>query len=894
MNRPGMIVTLALSLWAASAGAADDWVWWEGEQPAETNFPNATPFSASTFQDKREKVLSGGDWLCNADNRKAGEAEAFAKYKVTVPKDGTYKFWTRKFWKHGPFKWRFGSQPWQECGRDCALADSTEIRLHLGANWVYLGETKLTAGEQTCEIVLLAKENEGKTACFDCFLLIPGAFTPRGKLKPGQTSGLAMDGYFAFEPPNDDFRAEALFDLRELNEKETGIDGHLKIDGLNFVNAKGEPVKLWSVQAGIDLDDEALEYMARRLAKNGVNHVRVDAKIAELDNADPTAYDKKHLDRLHRAAAAFKKNGIYMYFGHVFWGNWNINGGWGIAGYDGKKASHAIVMFDEKMEQIYRGWVKTILTSKNPYTGLALKDDPVVATFEIQNEDSFLFWTFPKSLSPEAAKKLGKMYGDWLAKKYGSLDKARAAWGEGKDKNDDWAAGVLAFIGPWQMTTQGLAQSKNTMARGSDQLQFLTETQRAFYDRTVKYIKQDLGAKCLVSCSNWTTADGRIMDAMERYTYLAGDVVCRNSYFGPVYHSKRKRFYAVDTDEVFSSRSGLTMPEDLPIQLNQIDERPYVITEINWERPNRFRCEFPFLAASYGRLQGMDGWNFFALGNAQWESNPSVWSLMNPSLFGMFPACSLMFRRGDVKEAETVVHQSLDLQEQYHYKGMALKQAHGFDELRKKDIPAGGVMEGKDISAIDPLAFYVGRCVFDTKGEKTKNKVIDLSKYIDREKKTVASVTGEVTWDYDTGVVTVNTARAQGACGFLGKKGKIDLGDLSIECENEYACVLAISLDGQPLKSSKKILIQAVTEDTLYGWKTVPQEKGDKIVDLGGYPLNVKKIKAKVTFKTPGALKDAVIADGNAYPTGKNAATSATGGALTVTLPEDQLYTVLK
>ncbi|GMV81193.1 MAG: hypothetical protein AMXMBFR7_23770 [Planctomycetota bacterium] len=885
---------LAALVFSQPVQAADDFVWWEGEQPSETNFPKETPFSASTFPEKRTAVLSGGDWLCNADPRKPGEAEAFAKYKVNVPKDGAYHFWTRKFWKHGPFKWRFGTQDWQECGKDCALADSAEIRLHLGANWVYLGEVKLTAGEQLCEIVLLAGENQGKTACFDCFLLIPGVFTPRGKLKPGQTSGLAMDGYFAFEPANDAFESSALFDLREMNEKASGADGHVRIKGLDFIDGKGQPLKFWSVQAGIDMDDSGLEYMARRLAKNGVNHIRVEAKIAELGNADPSAYDAKHLDRIHKAAAAFKKNGIYLYLGHVWWGNWAPSGAWGLEGYDGKKAGHAIVMFDPKMEGIYRGWLKTMLTAKNPYTGLALKDDPVLATFEIQNEDSFLFWTFPKTLAPAAAKMLGKQYGDWLVKKHGSLAKTLDAWGGAKDPGDDTAAGVMGFLNPWHMTTDGIAKTPNMNKRGSDQLQFLTETQRAFYDRTVKYIKEELGAKCLVSCSNWTTADGRIMDALERYSYLAGDVVCRNSYFGPEYHSKRKRFYAVDKDEVFSSRSGLTMPDNLPIQLNQIDGRPHMVTEINWERPNRFRCEFPFLACGYGAMQGMDGWNFFALGNAQWESSPAVWSLMNPSLFGMFPACSIAFRRGDIKEAETVVHQALDLNEQYAYKGLALKQAHGFDELRKKDIPAGGVMEGKDIGAVDPLAFYVGRCVFDTLGDKSKNKIVDLSKYIDREKKLVKSVTNELAWDFATGVATIDTPRAQGVCGFLGKKGKLDLGDVTIESSNEYGMVFAVALDGQPLKQSKKVLLQAVTEDCLYGWQVEPQEKGDKIVALGGYPLNVKKIQAKVTFKQPGALKEALILDGNAYDTGKKAVTSSAGGALTVTLPEDALYTIVR
>ncbi|MCZ7645513.1 MAG: hypothetical protein M5U26_09555 [Planctomycetota bacterium] len=889
------IALAALALLCAAAHAETPWVWWEGEQPAETNFPETSSFGEATFREKADEVLSGAKWLTNDGKRAAGEAEAFAKYKVNVPAEASYQLWTRKFWKHGPFRWRFGEAEWRECGRDCALADSSYIRLHLGANWVYLGEVKLPKGEQTFELRLLAKEGENKTACFDCFVLIDGVFTPRGKLKPGETSGLAMPGHFAFEPANDAFDSSALFDLRELNEKESGVNGPLKIDGLDFKLGNGKRERMWSVQASVDMDDASLEYMARRFAKNGVNHVRIEAKIAELGNADPAVYDAKHLDRIHRAAAAFKKAGIYLYLGHVWWGTWSPNGAWGLPdGYDGKKSGHALLHFNSKMEAVYRGWVRTMLATKNPYTGVALKDDPTLATFEIQNEDSYLFWTFPKLLTPASRRELGKHFGDWLAKKHGSLDKALEAWGGQKAKGDDFAAGVADFLEQWNLTTDGLSKQPQWKARAGDQLQFLVESQRAFYDRTVKFIKEELGAKCLVSCSNWKTADARLMDALERYTYLAGDVVCRNNYFGPKYLSKRKRFYAVDTEEVFVSRCGMLMPEALPIQLNQIDGRPTMVTEINWERPNRYRCEFPFLAATYGNLQGMDGWNFFATGNAQWESSPAVWSIMNPSLFGMFPACALMCRRGDIKEAETVVHQSLDLKEQYAFKGSAVREEQGFDELRKKDIPAGGMLQGKDFDVIDPLAFYVGRVVYDCDGDKSRNKLIDLSKYIDHEKKLIKSVTGELEWDYGAGVAIVNTPKSQGACGMLVKKGKLDLGDVIVESQNEYGSVLVVALDDKPLAQSQKILIQAVTEDAHYGWKTEPSGEGEKILALGTYPLNVKKIQAKVTFKKPGALKEALILDGNAYDTGKRATVSTAGGALTVTLPEDALYTVVR
>ena len=107
-----------------------------------------------------------------------------------------------------------------------------------------------------------------------------------------------------------------------------------------------------------------------------------------------------------------------------------------------------------------------------------------------------------------------------------------------------------------------------------------------------------------------------------------------------------------------------------------------------------------------------------------------------------------------------------------------------------------------------------------------------------------------------------------------------------------------LTLDGKPLASSKRILIQAGTEDHPYGFRTQPARSGKhgemrKITELGGYPLNVRKIEGRVTFKRSAPAR-AVILDGNGYPTGKRAKVKKSRGRLTVQLPADSLYTVLR
>ena len=450
------------------------------------------------------------------------------------------------------------------------------------------------------------------------------------------------------------------------------------------------------------------------------------------------------------------------------------------------------------------------------------------------------------------------------------------------------------FLNTTRLTGGGIAQAPATRQRASDQLRFLVEHQRAFYASMSQYLHEDLGLQSLVSASNWKTADARVLDSLERHTYMATDVLCDNNYFVPPYQSKRQHFYAVDAGEVYADRPGLLEPQNLPVQLFAMADRPHMVTEMMWERPNRYRAEFPFLAATYGALQGMDGWVFFAVGGPEWESSPKVWSVMSPAMFGQFPALALMYRRGDVREADRVVLDVLDMDEQCNFKGSAALQVQALDEFRKKEVPAGGVLAGQSVPSIDPLAFYVGRVERSFAAESDEAMARELSPFINRQAKTIRSVTDELYWDYGQGFITLKTPRSQGVAGFVAQAGRVDLGDVVLESGNDYAVIVVVALDDQPLASSQRILIQAMTDDQFYGWKTEPQAKGQKIVSLGGYPLNVRKIDAKVTFKNNARARRAMVLDGNANPTEQTAALKRDGLSVTLSLPADAIYTIVE
>jgi hypothetical protein len=141
----------------------------------------------------------------------------------------------------------------------------------------------------------------------------------------------------------------------------------------------------------------------------------------------------------------------------------------------------------------------------------------------------------------------------------------------------------------------------------------------------------------------------------------------------------------------------------------------------------------------------------------------------------------------------------------------------------------------------------------------------------------------------------MNTPKAQGAAGFLSKAGKIELDDLTIECSNEFAAIFVVSLDDQPLKSSRKILIQATTQEQPYGFKTEPDGKGgERILDLGQSPFGVRDIQAAVTFREPTGFGKLIALDENGYSrsAAKGVATDADHHQR-IELAPDSLYQIL-
>ena len=517
------------------------------------------------------------------------------------------------------------------------------------------------------------------------------------------------------------------------------------------------------------------------------------------------------------------------------------------------------------------------------------------AILEIQNEDSHFFYTFKKDSCPPARwDTLKSLYAQWLVTKYGSLNQAIAAWNHKTHAGDSPAQGRMELLDAWYMTTDGSKNPPVPRQRIKDQVHFLTDNMRGFYEQAIGRFRSEGNYQGLVSCGNWHTADARMLDALERYCYTAGDVIDRHGYFSPP-HGGDASSYSVRKGQNFHSESALHLLRNNPLPFVETEGFPSIISEIGWPMPNMYRAESTFLCAAYGAMLGMDGIFHFAVGSAGWDQQVGKFILNNPAALGGYFAPALVYRLQYVQEAPVVVRESLALNDLLDLQGSAAYVRPALDKLREDQTPGHRAMSQPLGSDVDPTAFYIGRVVRDYRGQPGQSGQQDLSPFLNRQTQTIRSVTDELHWHYGAGVATMNTPKAQGAAGFLGAKSPIVLDTVTIDMENDYGTVLAVALDDLPLAESHRVLIQCTTLDQPYGWHTSePNGLAGTIEEVGGAPWGMQRCQATVSLPWAGPDSVAVVAcDENGYATDKPVALQRDTDRVLITIEETSAYTIV-
>jgi hypothetical protein len=682
---------------------------------------------------------------------------------------------------------------------------------------------------------------------------------------------LEAQDWIAFQPSpasNINDRASVI-DLRFLNEAYAGERGRILARKGQFVHeSDGTPVRFWAVNGPPqDLRGEDLKNCARMLARYGVNMVRIHHAIFD----ERGELDLEKVKHVQDVVAAMKGEGIYSHISFYFplWFTPPSDLPW-MSGYDGKQHPFATLMFHPGFQEKYRDWIRGLLTTPDPQGGDRLVDDSAVFGIEMQNEDSFFFWTFSdKNIPDPLLQSLERQFGEWAGKKYGSLQKGLQAWQNASHPRDNPKEGRLGFRPLWNIANE-------RTPRDVDTAKFLYETQTKFYRDTYEYVRS-LGFRGLIHTSNWTTASPERLGPIEKLSYTVGDFIDRHGYF-ECHHQGENSAWSIRDGHSYWDRSALRMngsepgkPKDFnhPAMDLHYDDKPSMISETTFTRPNRFRSEAPLFFACYGALQDSDAIVHFALDGVKWQVKPNYfmqqWTLASPAMMGQFPAAALIYRQGLVQSGPVVGDIQLNREELLNLKGTPFPQNASLDELRAKDLPQRG-MASNAASRIDPLLHFVGqtKTLFTDGPGRVDAQVRD-----DRKSRIVESATQELLLNFEAGTLTLRSPRAQGISGALSTMGAVELPDIQVASDMELGHIVVVSLDGNPLSQSKRMLVQVMSEEMATDFRTKQLGNGKKQIEsIGRDPWLFRQLSGTIEFHKPMRIS-ALDVDGRPSGTGQ-------------------------
>ena len=849
-----MLMYIALLPGAAKA----DYIWIEGEHPS-----HAQVTRHPWWYDKvRKDQLSGGDLISNWDPAHAGELI----YTFDSPTAGDFDFWLRANPVQTSLKYRLNGSPWSSIDMtnpldNVNIAENNALDVRFIA-WLTVGTVPLKRGSNTVMFRMDSKNNN--CGMIDCFVFSTTPFSPHGTLKPDQLLKTNTDdqGWIPFSPGPDPYTDSAL-DLRSLNEKTAGDGGFIAVKDGEFIHSRtGDAVCFWGVNGPpADLNDlQQLRSLAKLLAKRGVNLVRIHAPYFD----ESGAVDPKKVQHAIDIVNAMKAEGIYCHFSIYYyaWFHPKPKTPW-LDGYDGAKTPVGAIFINPQFQEQYRKWWSALLCTPDLHSGRRLIDEPAVASVELVNEDSLLFWTFNRDTIPASEWELiENQFSRWALRKYGSAEAIAAAWNQVGDERDAAALGRFGIRPLWQMI-------KERTRRDQDTAQFLADTERSFYVSTIDYLHH-LGFKGLITPSNWTTASPAL-ELLEKQVYTVGDFTDRHGYVSPD-ATGDSADWSIRDGQTYLDRSALHFdphepgqPRPLfsPVMDPHFAGNPSMLSEVAISRPDRYRSEAPIYFAAYGSVQGSNAIEHFALDGPAWSVKPNFfmqpWTVMSPATMGQFPAAAVIYRQRLIAPCDSANINVAPATLWDWQNPPALGLLSGLSETQ---LPASG--------AIDPLVCFEGRTsIYFAKSAATWS----ANESINRAHRTVSSVNHQLQLDYQNGVLRLNAPCVQGISGNLAAAGPFRGKDVTITSPLDLAHIVLVSLDGQPLATSKRMLLQAMSEERPSNFQTVDIGGGRKqIVNIGNDPWLIKQLAGTVALQRSDAAQLHVVpldANGYAIKSGK-------------------------
>jgi hypothetical protein len=857
--------------------------WVEGEAPFTHNFNITAAGDWYRNSTVNKSLLSpggaSGNWLSHYTN--SGSSTGTATYRVNITNPGQFDWWIRlnpfsnsnggnQYWTRVNSTGAFTRLDAQDVSSRSDLVDpGIDIRF---IGWKYAGKVNLALGNNTIDVRITGSGEVHGGIDAMSFTNFPWAPSGIDQPNPNPVAPGAGD-WFPLRAGPDSFSNQSIIDMSSLNEDVAGSRGRIVRSGDQFVDASGNPIKFWGIGAApAGTTAPIMQQQARWYAKHGINMVRlhpVQDLLGELQGPrNARTFDPAKLDLLDRWFAAMKNEGIYttwsIFYHHVIKPDERVSQGGTVpdALYDelpargSGKDSYGYATFVDEFQDSQWTYANLLLNRVNPYTGIAYKNDPALVIVEARNEDSIFFHNPLTTLWNERnnaglnyhVARLRSMFGTWVKTKYASQTALTAAWGSTPTAAvgvDNWTTGLFEIMGAFHMGTNGpLYEFAGKTQRAADFTQFLAEMQRADYQNYYNRLR-GIGFNGVIVTTAWKSG-GPSGDAANLWSDDVGDAIDRHNYFGGGEggHNIATGDVTNDTHLLKAGRALLTTG------FNQVEDKPFIMTEWTQSAPNQYKAEAAPLMAFYG--MGLQGWDasYQFTGSRSYYGNgwPDLSSYVSetPHYMGQFPALRYAIEKGHITQGASVAARRLNLTQGSNgiFNGTdVLQQSFGTVGYDTNEIVQQGTTPAE--------ALAVGRVTVKAGTGLPASTSTSLTPFFNTTTRVVTSNTGQLVWRYGDRYVEVRSSKTQGVIGFAGGR-TINLPGVVVNTSTPFVSLLLTPLDDRPLDQSERILVTAMAQDRQRG--SAYNTDGSQLTALGTEPLEMQPVQATLAFNGSGLI----------------------------------------
>jgi len=627
-------------------------------------------------------------------------------------------------------------------------------------------------------------------------------------------------------------------DMSFLLEAPAGGHGFLSARGDHFVFEDGTPARFYGGnffgEANFP-DKKDAERLADIVARSGANLVRLHhldvvapwtdkvVKRSLFGGQQPETtrrLDPVMLDRLEYLIHCLKQRGVYVFISHL--SSRMVRPG---DGFPGPEAALSDLpwglkvegMFDPFLIGLQQEYLQQLLTHRNPYTGLSLLEDPVMAMTEVVNENTLLW---PQETGAFATtsdyyrEMLQRRFGAWLREKVGDRPALVHRWAPGAEgrvglqDDEDPATGSVRLPADYR----DVDRSHLSEARIRDSFRFLADLQWQYFETMRSFLKR-LGLRCPLTGSNHWTDDLIDLEQNARFDY-----VDRHAYW-----THPRGSYNYEKGQGIDPRPMVKDPQGGNVGAcarRRVYGKPYTVSEWHNCLPNPYRAEGTPILAAYA---AQNGWH--PLQYAYWggfEKQPAMINsfevMLDPTQMSLIPTSALLFLRGDVRESPT-----------------------GYYDVITEDQ----VLDPLHAPERHPAVALVGKygLAFAGLGPAPTNdrRLLELAS----AGGALRSANGELVWNAEDGLFTIDTPRTQGAVGFLGGR-RVETGDVVFELSTPFAVVLVSSLTDEPVATSSRLLVATAADARWTGVEV--SANGDRILTTGHWPFLMQPVEGRLSL----------------------------------------------